>query len=194
MTYDIADLGDGVLEHTADNLPTDGSTLYVSLFYKVGSVWKEITAEYTAYTAGAVTAPTITPTAGSTLLASTQVFSWSDNSGGNVTNWWLFVGSAPGASDIYDSDELAAGVTSASVTGLPTDESTVYVRLYYKSSSGYESIDVTYTASSFDETETQAVLVQKDAATECQGTVLAEVALNGASNTLTVEMTSTKRS
>lgn len=125
-------------------LPTDGSTVYLTLWYKQGS-WKHVDATYTAALANALPAITA-PTAGSTLSGSSQTFSWLAN-GTNVTQWWLYAGSTVGANDYYDSGSLGTA-GSANVTGLPTDESTVHIRLWYKENGTWKSVDSTYTAAS----------------------------------------------
>lgn len=63
---------------------------------------------------------------GSTLASSAVTFQWTGGVG--VTQYWLFVGSTPGAWNLADQNrgmQLSAGVS-----GLPTNGSTVYVRLW----------------------------------------------------------------
>ncbi|QLQ30663.1 MAG: hypothetical protein HZT40_02460 [Candidatus Thiothrix singaporensis] len=49
-----------------------------------------------------------------------------------MTAWQLLAGSSAGGSNYQDSGQLASTVTSRTVSGLPTDGSTVYVRLRYQ--------------------------------------------------------------
>ena len=74
--------------------------------------------------------PEITsPASGTTLSGSTVTFYWTFNAL-SVDASVLYVGTSPGASDIYLSDWLTTN-THVTVSGLPTDGSTVYVRLVY---------------------------------------------------------------
>jgi len=142
---DIHDSGDlGTATSTSvSGLPTDGSTVYVRLWYQISGSWLSQDYTYTAFAGGGT--PGITsPTPGSTLTDATQTFIWSDN-GASVSNYWLYIGSSVGASDIHDSGDLGTA-TSTSVSGLPTDGSTVYVRFWYQISGSWLSRDYTYTA------------------------------------------------
>jgi hypothetical protein len=69
----------------------------------------------------------ITPPDGSTLTGASQAFSWT----GDFLEYWMYVGTSVGAKDIYNSGSLGTA-TSTTVTGLPTDGSTVYVRLWHR--------------------------------------------------------------
>jgi hypothetical protein len=57
----------------------------------------------------------------------------------------LWVGSSPGGKDIYDSRNLLGDITSHTATGLPSDGSTIYVRLKYKSGITWKYVDYQYT-------------------------------------------------
>ena len=84
----------------------------------------------------------ITPADGSTLTSDSQAFSWT---GMNNDAYWLYVGTTVGGSDIYN--KSLATATSATVTGLPTDGSTVYLRLWFVENGGpWQFVDYTYTA------------------------------------------------
>ncbi len=65
------------------------------------------------------------PIPGSTLNSSTVTFTWS---AGSATAYWLNIGNSVGASDIFDSGQT--GGHSWTVTNLPTDGRTLYVRLW----------------------------------------------------------------
>ena len=73
----------------------------------------------------------ITPPDGSTLTGASQAFSWT----GDFLEYWMYVGTSVGAKDIYNSGSLGTA-TSTTVTGLPTDGSTVYVRLWDREAAG----------------------------------------------------------
>ncbi len=85
----------------------------------------------------------INPTPGSTLSGSTVTFSWLAN-GTAVTYWWLYVGSGTGKNDIHNSGLLTRRL-STTVSGLPTDGSQVYVRLWYWTGK-WNPVDAQYTA------------------------------------------------
>ena len=89
-----------------------------------------------------VTSPEmISPSPGSTLASSSATFSWTSG----ADNYQLYGGSSLGLSDIFDSGDLGSD-TSVAVSGLPTDGSVVYVRLFYKyGSSAWEYKDYNYT-------------------------------------------------
>ena len=59
---------------------------------------------------------------------------WTNN-GVAATNWWLYVGTALGKSDVYDSGSLGSA-TTATVTSLPTAGQSLYLRLWYKQKRG----------------------------------------------------------
>src|SRR5258708_24230947 len=84
-----------------------------------------------------------TPAPSSTLTSSTVTFQWTGGTG--VTDYWMTVGLAPGAQEFY-----SAGPTnlSATISGLPTDGSTVYARLWSKLAGAWQYNDYTYIASS----------------------------------------------
>ena len=125
---------------TVTGLPSDGSTIYARLWYRVGlGEWKYADCTYKATGSGyAITSPT----PGSTLTSTTVTFQW--NSG--ALEYWLQVGSSVGGSSYYDSGSLGTS-TSATVTGLPRDGSTLYVRLWYRTTSlgNWAYTDCTYT-------------------------------------------------
>ena len=82
-----------------------------------------------------------TPAPGSTLTASTVTFQWTGGTG--VSDYWLTVGTTVGGQT-----SLARNGTSlsATVAGLPTNGSTLYVRLYSLIGGTWLSNDYTYTA------------------------------------------------
>ncbi len=138
--YDSGSLGTAT-QTTVQGLPTDGRTLYVRLFYSNGNGWPYVETQITAADIEPVI-PEIT--APPTLPGSTLAMSWSDN-GLPVDEWWLYVGSSPGASDLYDSGSLGTA-TETTVEGLPTDGRTLYVRLFYTSGNGWPYVDAQVTA------------------------------------------------
>ena len=110
-------------------LSTDGSTLYVRLFYRIGMFWASRDYTYTAAASQGI--PIIyDPPQGSVISGDSKLFQWISN-GADVATYYLVVGSNPGADDIYESGTLQSWRTTNQATGLPMDGSTVYVRLYY---------------------------------------------------------------
>ena len=89
--------------------------------------------------------PQITsPLPGTTFNDSFAVFEWSAN-GTAVTDWWLYVGTAPGKSNIHNSGPLGSETLSAFVVDLPTNGQELHVRLWYRTDS-WNFLDTQYTA------------------------------------------------
>ncbi len=82
------------------------------------------------------------PAPGSALLGSAVAFTWS--AGYGAQSYWLDVGTWPGGTNIF-SQNIGLS-TSQIVTGLPTNGSTVYVRLWTSLSGVWRFHDYTYTA------------------------------------------------
>jgi uncharacterized repeat protein (TIGR03803 family) len=125
---------------TVNGLPMNGETIYVRLITYYASSSAFTTYTYTAAVAGILT----TPTPGSTLAGPRVTFSWS--AGTNATGYALWIGSTPtNADNLYYSGEKASTVTSLTVSGLPLNGETIYVRLitYYGAASSFNSY--TYT-------------------------------------------------
>ncbi len=83
-----------------------------------------------------------TPTPASILLGTRETFDWTAG-GSSVKKWRLKIGTNVGASDVYDSGRLKS-VLSDTISGLPTDGSTLYVRLWYKIGGSWAFTDYTY--------------------------------------------------
>ena len=140
--FDSGVLPAETLSVTVNDLPIDGSIIHAALWYRLSGddEWYTSQGKFTAYT------PRISftdPLPGSTLDQSTQVFTWSDNDT-DVTSYWLNAGSSKGASNYFNSGNMGL-VNSVSVTGLPTDGSTVFIRLWYQDSFGsWRFVDETF--------------------------------------------------
>ena len=126
---------------TVTGLPNNGSTLYVRLSSLIGLTW--YSHDYTYKAVAAVPASITSPVNGSTLTGTSQTFTW-NNAGANL--YQVFVGTSVGALDIGASSQTTG--TSATVTGLPNNGSTLYVRLWSLIGLTWSSTDFTYTASS----------------------------------------------
>jgi serine protease len=140
-SYDIYYAFQGTsLSNTVSGLPTDGRSVYVRLWSYLGGAW-----QYDDYTYRATTgrAQLTTPAPGSTLTSSTVTFEWTAGSG--VSQIVLYVGTGgAGSYDVYFASQ-GAGL-SRTVSGLPADGSTVYVRLWSYLGGGWQYEDSTYTA------------------------------------------------
>ena len=83
----------------------------------------------------------ITPPPGSTLSGSSVTFTWAR---GNADSAFRFrLGTAAGGGDLYD---IGTTGTSAAVTHLPTNGTTIYATLSYKVSGVWHAEAFTYTA------------------------------------------------
>src|ERR1017187_6129646 len=102
-TNDIYGQDQGLnLSATVSSLPTDGSTLYVRLYWEISGVWSHTDYTYTAYTLTTIPAMT-SPAPGSTLTSSSATFQWSSGTG--VSDYFLYVGRSFGTNDIYGQDQ-----------------------------------------------------------------------------------------
>ena len=141
-----ADPGPGlVTSKTITGLPADGSTIYVRLYSHIGGNWPWLDYTYTAAGSASITSPAN----GTTLPGSSITFQWTAGTG--VTQYWLSIGKVGvGGGDLYNSDPGPGLVTSKAISGLPTDGSTIYVRLYSHIGGNWPSHDYTYSAASPD--------------------------------------------
>ena len=137
--YSSGNLGN-VRTATANGLPTNGSTVYVTLYSLIGGAWVPNAYTYTAFN-GAVGGVVTTPTSGSTLSGSSVTFNWTTGAGASA--YWLVVGSTAGGTNYYSSE--LSGLT-ATVNGLPTNGSTLYVTLYSLIGGAWVPNAYTYTA------------------------------------------------
>jgi hypothetical protein len=123
-TRDIGYVGTNTaLQGGLTNLPTNGSTIYVTLKAFLNGAYA--VTDTATYTAGTMLKAVIqTPTKGSTLTSNMATFTWTAETG--ATNYQLFLGTAAGLKDI-------ASVTTANLTttvlGLPTSGAKIYVTL-----------------------------------------------------------------
>ena len=131
------------LTATISGLPTDGSQVYVRLFTKLSGVFYFNDYQFTAYTAPAPTPASLTSHVnGDTFTSGTETFQWGAATGAQQYN--IFVGTSIGASNI--SALNASTNLTATISGLPTDGSQVYVRLFTKLSGVFYFNDYQFTA------------------------------------------------
>jgi hypothetical protein len=125
------------------SLPTDGSTIYVTMYSLISGQWVHNSYTYTAFTGASSRGVITTPAPGSTLSGSSVTFDWM--AGFGSTAYWLDAGSTPGGNQYYQSGNLG-NVLTTTATGLPTNGSTVYVTLYSLVGGNWLSNQYTYTA------------------------------------------------
>ena len=140
-THDIATITTSSLTVTTNGLPSDGRTLYVTLYGYSGGSWTvQDTATYTAV--NRAKAVITSPPKGSTLPGSQVTFTWSAEAG--ATSYQLWVGTTPGANNV--AVRTTSGL-STTVSGLPTNGITLYVTLYGYANGAWTVQDTaTYTA------------------------------------------------
>ena len=144
-------------------LPRNGLPVYVELFSYIDGTLEST--NYTYMTAGTTTqAALTTPTPGSKLTGTSVAFAWTP--GNAAKNFELWVGNTGiGSSNLYNSGYVTA--TSEIVSGLPNNDSTIYVRLYSYVNGGWVTSDYTYTSAG---TATQATLTSPTPGSTLSGT------------------------
>lgn len=128
------------LSRTVGGLPVNGSTIYVRLWTNQGGMWL-----YNDYTLTAATLNTKSvlsnPAPGSTLSGSTVNFQWTDV---GAQEYWLYIGTNVGSGNVYN-NSLGTNL-SRTISGLPMNGSTLYVRLWTNQGGGWLYNDYTFTA------------------------------------------------
>jgi hypothetical protein len=123
---------------TVTGLPFNGSAVYVRLWDRIGSVW---TYQDYGYTAWAMPVQQITPAPPYTFTGTSQAFSWLATGGDEYALW---VGTSPGGSQI--ADKRPGTGTAVTVTGLPFNGGSIYVRLWTRLGTLWISEDHVYAA------------------------------------------------
>ncbi len=124
-------------------LPTDGSTIYVTLWYLSGGTWLYDQYQYTAYGGGSQIGVITSPAPGSTLTGSSVAFHWT--AGTLSTAYWIDAGSTPKGNQYFQSGNLG-NVLTKTVSNLPLDGSTVYITLWSLVDGSWLYNEYTYTA------------------------------------------------
>jgi hypothetical protein len=138
--YDLANMGPFSGTSATANLPTSGTTIYVRLWTWINGT--PLHNDYT-YTEASVAAAAITsPSPNSTLTSASTTFTWNTATG--ASSYYLWVGTTPGGYDLANMGPFSG--TSATVT-LPTNGTTIYVRLWPWINGGATQLhnDYTYT-------------------------------------------------
>lgn len=125
--FDSGQLSASTLSQTVPNIGAI-ATLYIRLWFRTGDgAWGYSSS--TAISGSVASSPAIySPTAGSVLAGSTVQLDWRSN-GTNVTRYWLYAGNTQGSSGYLNRSMGTA--TTYTLTGLPTNGSKVFVRLWY---------------------------------------------------------------
>jgi hypothetical protein len=124
-------------------LPTYGQKVYATLGSLIGGVWQY--ANYTYTEAGTpAPAPITSPQPGSTLPGSSATFAWTGGTGPTAYQLWLGT-TGVGSQNLFDSGATKA--TTVTVSGLPTNGVTLFVRLWSLMNGTWQSIDYLYTES-----------------------------------------------
>jgi len=109
------------------SLPHDGSPIYVRMGSKKYGRWKYIDYVYTTHTDPiADTAELVSHANGDTLAGDTVTFSWDDI---QAERYRLIVGTTKNGKEISAKTLKNPALTTYTVTDLPTDGSTVFVKL-----------------------------------------------------------------
>lgn len=126
---------------------TDGRAYYIVLVYWVESgvgqelFKKEVVAAYQAKSVPYLTAPTSIAKCFTASLGNEVKLEWVD---GGISptplGYWVYVGKTQGGAEYRNSGQLGAAVASLDINNLPTDGSTLWVRLWW-----LEEIKVTNT-------------------------------------------------
>jgi hypothetical protein len=91
---------------------------------------------------GTTTQGIYAPASGSTLPGSSATFEWY----AAATSYWVDIGKEQGGDEYYQSGAMSNLALSLPVNTLPINGSTVWVRWYYLTPSGWDYIDYSYTA------------------------------------------------
>ncbi|MCP4216180.1 MAG: hypothetical protein GY765_16145 [bacterium] len=140
-SYDVYNGNQGTnLSKIVHFLPNNGETIYVRLFSMIDGTWYYNDYTYTAFTGAPAVAEMQSP--GSPLGGTTETFGWTDS---GAESYYLYVGtSGTGSYDVYNGSQGTN--TSRTVSNLPSNGETVYVRLLSRIDGAWYYNDYTYTA------------------------------------------------
>ena len=128
---------------TVTGLPTNGETIYATLYSYIAGVWEPTV--YTYIASGSPTPAAMTaPAPGSTFTSSSVTFTWSPSN--PATSYWLNVGTAPSgpaAKNIFTSGPT----TLTTITlGIPSGGEAIYATLYTEIGGVWQPTVYSYTA------------------------------------------------
>jgi len=125
--YSSGNLGN-VLTLTVNGLPTDGSTVYITLYSLIGGTWSANTYSYTAQNSTGGLAVMQTPVPGSTLSGTSVTFTWSSDT--SATAYWVDISAVAAGGHELDSSGNLGNVQTETVHNLPANNTLIYVTLY----------------------------------------------------------------
>jgi hypothetical protein len=132
------------LTTTASGLPTDGSTVYVTLYSQIGGTWYGTTSNYTTVNATSGLAVMTSPANGVLLSGNAVTFNWSSDA--NASGYWVDVSNIqPGGNDLDSSGNLGSATTET-IYNLPANNSVIYVTLYSYVGGQWLSTATSYTS------------------------------------------------
>lgn len=131
--YDSGNLGI-VTSHQAVNIPQNGSTIYVRLWYQINQAWGFIDYVYTTFYQPPAPAVLTSPTPGSQLNASPTTFTWSTGTG--ASQYYFTLGTSPGSSNLAG---VNTGLGLSAQAAIPLDGNPVYAEVFAYTSSGWIS-------------------------------------------------------
>ena len=136
--YDILSQYQGTsTSTTVQRIPSTGGSIWVRLYSRINGSWHYSDSQFGS------AIPRITyPAAGTTFDSSAVTFRW--NAGTGVTDYWLTVGTALGAYDVYSASQGTSLMTT--LNNLPLTSQKLYVRLYSRINGTYCTSDTTFTA------------------------------------------------
>jgi hypothetical protein len=109
------------------------------MFSMINGVWQS--KDYTYTESGTPTLAVLTsPTPGTQLGGSSVTFTWTAGTG--VSSYGLWLGTSVGAFNLYNSGPTTA--LTATATGLPTNGTTIYARMFSMINGVWQSKDYTY--------------------------------------------------
>jgi hypothetical protein len=126
---------------TVTGLPTDGSTVYATLYTISNGTKVHNEYTYTAFNATSVVPAVMQSPSPGTLSGCVVTFQW--NAGTNVSAYWLDVGNVPGGNQWYQSGSIT---TQSATVYVPPNGNPVYVTLYSLAGGQKFSNSYTYTA------------------------------------------------
>lgn len=132
-----------VTAYAVENLPEDGSPVYVRLMSLVEGKWLSSDYSYLASSGSPARAARIlAPSLNGQISGSRVEFRWDE--GSNVSEYMLYVGAVPGGAEF--SRDNAGRRTSAVVDNLPGNGQTLYARIYSRVADRWLYNDAVYRA------------------------------------------------
>src|SRR5205807_2665272 len=122
-------------------IPTDGRTIYVTMWSLISGAWQANNYSYHAFSGGGVKAQITSPSNGSTFGSGTVTFNWSLGSG--VSSYYLYVGNSFQSYE-YFNNFVSGGATT--VSGIPTDGRTIYVTMWSRLGDQWQAHNYSYHA------------------------------------------------